>query len=254
MVSKTRSTSSGARPSEGSSSRSRRGRASNARAMASCCCSPPESVRRGAVVALRSTGNSSRMRSTSPRDRARSRRAVAPSGRFSATRQRREDVAALGHQRDAAAHDPFRGVPGSTRPSKHRRRRCRPQRAGDRGERAGLAGAVRAREADDLARVDPEGDAAHRADASVADVQILNLAACSWARLPPQVGLEHGGIASDLVRGAARRSCGRGPARGCRSHSRMISRMSCSITSSAQPTPVADAAGAWRAARRPPAR
>ena len=44
MLSKICFTMSGARPSDGSSSRSRRGRAISARAIDSICCSPPESV------------------------------------------------------------------------------------------------------------------------------------------------------------------------------------------------------------------
>ena len=43
-ISKTRSTISGARPSVGSSSRSSFGFETSARAIASCCCSPPESL------------------------------------------------------------------------------------------------------------------------------------------------------------------------------------------------------------------
>ena len=44
MMAKISCTISGARPNDGSSSNSSRGRSSNARAIASICCSPPDSV------------------------------------------------------------------------------------------------------------------------------------------------------------------------------------------------------------------
>src|SRR3954452_13172937 len=84
-ISKTRSTMSGARPSVGSSRSRRRGRESSARAMASCCCSPPESWLPGLSHVARSTGKRSVMRSTSASAARRSRRAVVPILRFSPT-------------------------------------------------------------------------------------------------------------------------------------------------------------------------
>src|SRR5262249_61232919 len=63
---------SGARPSEGSSSSRSRGRPIKARAIASICCSPPESVPpRWCMRSLR-RGNSANMRSTSAHAPARS--------------------------------------------------------------------------------------------------------------------------------------------------------------------------------------
>ncbi len=87
MISKIWAMSIGARPMDGSSSSSRRGRAIRARPMASICCSPPDIdppvwVRRSA-----SRGNSSKTRSRSCWNAAdlRSLRAYAPMSRFSST-------------------------------------------------------------------------------------------------------------------------------------------------------------------------
>src|SRR4051794_1155877 len=85
MVSKIRSTISGASPSDGSSSSSRRGRLISARPMASICCSPPDSVPPDCSSRSLSSGNSSRTISRSSAAAPRSRCATAPSRRFSRT-------------------------------------------------------------------------------------------------------------------------------------------------------------------------
>ncbi|XFF02181.1 hypothetical protein ACQ3JU_0015 (plasmid) [Bradyrhizobium guangxiense] len=78
-------TTSGARPNEGSSSSISRGRSIRARATASICCSPPESVPACWVCRCFKTGKCAYMRSMSERMPALSLRVMAPSWRFSST-------------------------------------------------------------------------------------------------------------------------------------------------------------------------
>ena len=82
---KTSSTICGARPSEGSSSRSRRGRATSARASASCCCSPPESCPAQSWRRSLRTGKRSRTVPTSVLGGLAALRAFRPRRRFSST-------------------------------------------------------------------------------------------------------------------------------------------------------------------------
>ena len=106
-VSKICSTSTGARPMEGSSSRRRRGRAMSARPIASICCSPPDSV--PATWARRSLrrGKSANTRSMSSADAAVGAR-VGAHLEVLAHGEPVEDAAALGHVGDAAQHDVVR--------------------------------------------------------------------------------------------------------------------------------------------------
>ena len=104
-MSKTRSTISGASPSVGSSSSSSFGRETRARAIASCCCSPPESLAPGRVpVALQH-----REALDDLPDVLVDALAVLADARSDldvlADGQAREDAAALGDERDAAAQD-----------------------------------------------------------------------------------------------------------------------------------------------------
>ena len=107
MAANTSSTTFGARPSDGSSSRSRRGRAANARASASICCSPPDSVRAAWSWRSASRGNSSRAacRSSVPATLGRGggEAEVVGDGEV------REDRPPLGHEVQAAAGDGRRG-------------------------------------------------------------------------------------------------------------------------------------------------
>src|SRR5213593_4228060 len=75
----------GERPMDGSSSKSNAGLAMRARPMASICCSPPESVPPFCAERSRKRGKSVNARSRSGAIASRSRRAKAPSSRFSST-------------------------------------------------------------------------------------------------------------------------------------------------------------------------
>ena len=106
-TSKTRSITSGARPSDGSSSSSSRGsREQRARDRELLLLAAREPCRRRFVVALEDRESLEHAPRVA-RGRARSLPTVAPSSRFSATRERVEDVASLGHERDARADDPL---------------------------------------------------------------------------------------------------------------------------------------------------
>ena len=86
IVSKIRSTMSGASPSDGSSSSRRRGRLISARPIASICCSPPDSVPPAWPDAAPSAAERARRPSPRPRRSRRGRSATPPPGRrFSRT-------------------------------------------------------------------------------------------------------------------------------------------------------------------------
>ena len=94
----------GASPSESSSSSSTRGLATSARPIATACCSPPESC---AARWRRRSGihrNSSYTRSTRPRARP---RVVRADQQVLLERERREEPAALRHQRDPGGEPPL---------------------------------------------------------------------------------------------------------------------------------------------------
>ena len=101
----------GARPSDGSSSSSSRGRSISARAIASICCSPPLSAAGVLRAPLRAgAGSSSKQRSMSlRRPRRLSRRAVGADAQVLLDGQLGERAAALGHVRDALPGDLSRG-------------------------------------------------------------------------------------------------------------------------------------------------
>ena len=123
-----------------------RGRDISARAIASCCCSPPDSVPaswRGALAEDREPREPPvACRRGAP---SRSVRAMPPIVRFSSTVSLGEHVAALGDQRDAAAHDRLGHEARERRAVEHDRAALRLQGAGERAQQGRLAGAVRAR-------------------------------------------------------------------------------------------------------------
>ena len=158
MASKICRTISGARPSEGSSSSSRRGRAISARAIASICCSPPESVPpRWCRRSLR-RGNSVKTRSRSA-----SKCVVAGDDRAHLQvfqhRHAREDAAALRRLRDAQPRDLVGRQARDVVPVEHDRALARARIAEDRHHQGRLAGAVGADQRDDLAVGDVDVDA-----------------------------------------------------------------------------------------------
>ena len=85
MISKIRSTRTGARPSDGSSRSRSFGRAMSARPIAHICCSPPESVPAFCAGARRDAGRARTRARCPPRIPALSRRWNAPISRFSST-------------------------------------------------------------------------------------------------------------------------------------------------------------------------
>src|SRR2546422_3703887 len=119
MIPNVVSTSGGDSPSDGSSNRTSRGRAIRARAMASICCSPPESV--PAVCRRRSarSGKWVATRSRSSSTARRSRRTYAPISRFSRTvrwgkTRRPSGQWAMPAARTSAGSAPWIGRPSNT--------------------------------------------------------------------------------------------------------------------------------------------
>ena len=95
----------GASPSDGSSSISRRGRASRARAIASCCCSPPDSLPADERYVPAQDREALEHRLDVRGDRLAIAAGDGAEQEVLGHGQRREDVPALGHERDAAADD-----------------------------------------------------------------------------------------------------------------------------------------------------
>ena len=168
----TTSTTVGASPSDGSSSSRTSGSATRARAIASCCCWPPESAPAWRVAELLDD----RKELVDAREDGGDATACAPRCEAEAEvlldGQLREDAPALGYERDAAARD-LLGRPAD------QRRAAEPDVAAydrgdahDRVQRRRLAGAVRADQTDDLAGTDLEREAAYGFDAAVANAQI----------------------------------------------------------------------------------
>ena len=163
----------GASPSDGSSSISSRGRAISARASASICCSPPESVPAGWLRAL----GDPREPLGHPLD-VRLELAVAPRVARRAAGSR-STVSSVNVPRPSgtcaipARRDGLR--PAAERLARERDLARAPHRAGDRAQRRRLAGAVRAEHGDDLALGDLERDAAQRLHRPVARLDALEL-------------------------------------------------------------------------------
>ena len=98
----------GARPSDGSSSISSFGRATSARAIASICCSPPESVPACWLKPLANAGNKSSARSRSAANAGAILAREARQLQVLVDREIGEDLAAFRHLHQAALHDPMR--------------------------------------------------------------------------------------------------------------------------------------------------
>ena len=148
------STTSGARPSDGSSSSSSSGLPIRVRPMVSICCSPPERnppCRFGELAQLREQARTRASTFQRPGRPA----ARAATSRFSQHRQLGEDAAVLRHEADAGARDaerrPARRCPALPDDAARARRR----QAHDRAHGRGLADAVAAEQADAFARAPP---------------------------------------------------------------------------------------------------
>ena len=158
---------SGASPSEGSSRSRRRGRLISARAIASICCSPPESVPpRWSRRSLR-RGNSSKTRCADPRRSVANLVMAAPICRFSITVMRGKMRRPSG---DWAMRVRMMSCVGSrvmSSPAIDDLPVARLRIAADGHHQGRLAGAVGADQRDDLALVDVDVDAAQRDDLAV---------------------------------------------------------------------------------------
>ena len=162
----------GARPSDGSSSSRSRGRAMSARAIASCCCSPPERVPAGQPVPLgedREEVEQARLvlgdLSSGPSGRLRRSRGSRRSS--AARRSRRPSGTRLTPRRTISSAE----VPVTSRSSKQDAPALRLDEPGDRTERGRLAGAVRTEEGDDLALLDVQIQVADGDDLPVPGVK-----------------------------------------------------------------------------------
>jgi hypothetical protein len=138
----------GDRPSDGSSSSSRRGRAIIARAIATICCWPPDSSPAGLELSFSIGNNAQRLLERLAPARLGGRQ-VAAELEVLEHRHLREEAAALGHDGDAGAQYVRRQrLQLGTVHRDHARPRA--QDAGDRVDQRGLAGAVRADDAEQL--------------------------------------------------------------------------------------------------------
>ena len=152
MASKTSCTISGDRPSDGSSSSSRRGRAISARPIATICCCPPDSSPAACASLASSAGN----RAQHGGQRLRAAALSPPAGRlpisrFSSTvmpvnRRRPSGTMAM-----PASQKRCGASAVMSRPSKHDAAGARAQHAGQGVDQRGLAGAVGADDAQQLA-------------------------------------------------------------------------------------------------------
>ena len=177
-ISKILSTRIGARPIDGSSSSSRRGRAISARPIAHICCSPPDSVPAFWSRRSCSRGNSVEdARRCRSRSRPGRRAGTRPSRGSRARVMRAEEPPALGRLGDAELHD--RRAAGALRDLLALEARSLPRRgrliALDRAQRRRLAGAVGADQRDDLALVDGQRDALERLDRAVVGLDVVQL-------------------------------------------------------------------------------
>ena len=175
MVSKMTSTSTGASPIEGSSSSSRVGLPSSARATASICCSPPDMVPAFWLIRSRSRGNSSSTRSRSSAIFAVSLRVYAPRSRFSDTVIRWKILRPSGDWQMPSLTTSWPGMPLMRPALEDDLARRRPQQAGDGAQRGRLAGAVGPDQGHDLAGVDDEVQLLHGGDVAVVDADALQL-------------------------------------------------------------------------------
>ncbi len=166
-----RSTKIGPSPSDGSSSSSIRGRDIRARAIASCCCSPPDSVPASWPDRSPRIGNRSSQRCASARSSSRSDPGDAADRQVLLDRELREHVASLGDQRDPTANDRLGTHPDDRRAVEPDRAGTGLERARERAEQGGLPRPVRAERRDDLPGGDLQGDVAEREHAAVPDGQ-----------------------------------------------------------------------------------
>ena len=166
----------GASPSDGSSSRSRRGSPISARPIASICCWPPLSV--PAICSRRSAriGNISKTKSSVSARAPAGRRGVGADLEVFEHAHPAEQPPPLGHQDDAALDD--RGAAASVwigRAVERDGAGGRPVQAHDRPHQRRLAGAVRPDQRDDLALLDLQRDVPERLHVAVVGIDAADL-------------------------------------------------------------------------------
>ena len=201
---------SGARPNDGSSRSSRRGRAIIARARASICCSPPLMLPASCRRRSPRRGNTSYQRARS-RSTSLSRRLMAPMRRFSSTVRSVKVPRALRDVGDAQAGHRLGPLPrdGGAVEADLPRHRDLPA---DGPQGGGLAGAVGAQDDGDVALVDGEVDVVEHLDRPVAAGHVVQFEQAHagargrprspWGRCAPR-------------RAGPRRSCDRSRGRRC---------------------------------------
>ena len=226
MASKICRTISGASPSDGSSSISRRGRLISARPIASICCSPPDSVPPRCAMRSLSRGNSAQHAFQPGRAIG-----LAAVGGVGAHLQvfhhghAREDPPALGRLRDAQPRDLVRRHVGDVAAVEQDLARAGARPAEDRHHQRRLAGAVGADQRDDLAGVDVEIDALQRLDLAVGGAQRRGSRAGAMQRSRPDLRLDGGRLPRPRRRDRRRSPWDRrGSAAACRRRSSRRSR------------------------------
>ena len=175
-VEKTRSTTVGASPSDGSSRRRIDGRATSARAIASCCCCPPESAPAGRLPELRDDRERARGRRRRRRpSTARARPGREPEPQVLLDRELGEEPAALRDESDPAPRDRLGRAPAQRSLAEADLARARRDEPHDRVQRRRLPRAVRADQPDDLAGRDAQREPADGRDAAVRDLEVAEL-------------------------------------------------------------------------------
>ena len=168
----------GARPSDGSSSSSTRGRAIRARAITSICRSPPDKVaaslrRRSASTPNRSYASASAAATVRPppghaRPGHRAEPQVLFHGEF------RDDALSLGDVGDSGSGHVLRAAPGLVRAVEQDPPAARAHHPADRPEQRGLARAVGAEHGRDARSARRDRDAVQRPDLAVTRCQVLD--------------------------------------------------------------------------------
>ena len=159
-------------PSVGSSRIRRRGRATRARAIASCCCWPPDRSPPRRPSMSFSTGN--RVKISSGMWRRPRGRVANPVCEVLLDREAREDFAALRHQREAGAGALVRRQRGQVAVLPADPAGADRVEAEDRAQQAGLADPVAAEDAGDLALLRGQADLAQGMAGAVVEIDRLD--------------------------------------------------------------------------------
>ena len=174
-VEKTRSTTVGARPSDGSSRSRIDGLATSARAIASCCCWPPDRAPACRCAKLlddrEQLGDVGDVRV----DAVRARASREPEPEVLVHRELCEEASPLGDECDTGSRDGL-GRASAERPvAEADLASASGHEPHDRVQRRRLPGAVRSDEPDELAGRDGEREAADGSDAAVGDLEVTEL-------------------------------------------------------------------------------